>query len=74
MSLDTLYSPTPEEVVKGILKTEERSSRQGRSRKTLRPVIEHDGRVWVAYYEGRGNRFFAASQKEVLKNLQAGAQ
>jgi hypothetical protein len=50
-----------------------RPNRQGRSKKVLRPVIEHDGRVWVARYEGRPGLFFAATKQEAQNNLQAGA-
>ena len=49
-------------------------NRQGRSKKILRPVIECDGRVFVARYEGRQGRSFGATQKEALSNLQAGGQ
>jgi hypothetical protein len=52
--------------------TQFRSNRQGRSKKVLRPVIEHDGRVFVARYEGRPNRFFGATPREAHDNLQAG--
>jgi hypothetical protein len=48
--------------------------RQGRSRKRLKPVIECDGRVFVAYFEGRPERFFAPTEKAVLNHLQEGAQ
>jgi hypothetical protein len=46
-------------------------ARQGRSKKELHPVVEHDGRVWVAYYEGRGERVFASAYNEVLKSLKS---
>lgn len=46
---------------------------QGRSKKQLKPVIVHDGRVWVARYEGRPGLFFGSTQQEAHKNLQAGA-
>ena len=52
---------------------EPRGTRQGRSAKKLRPLIEHDGRVWIARYEGRPGRFFGASRQEANNNLQAGA-
>jgi hypothetical protein len=66
MRLDTLFPHQP--TFADIL-----PNRQGRSKnKTLRPVIEHDGRVWVAYYEGRGNRFFAATRHDAHNNLQSG--
>lgn len=51
-----------------------RPNRQGRSKKPLKPVIEHDGRVFVTRYEGRPNIFFGATEKEALNNLQAGGQ
>lgn len=44
-------------------------TRQGRRKKKHCLVIEHDGRVWVAYYEGRGNRFFEATQQEAHNNF-----
>lgn len=47
-------------------------NRQGRSKKHLRPVIKHDGRVFVARYEGRPTRFFGATHQEAHNNLQAG--
>ena len=46
--------------------------RQGRSKKKLKPVLEHDGRVWVARYEGRAGRSFGSTQQEANNNLQAG--
>ena len=45
---------------------------QGRSKKKLKPVIEHDGRVFVAHYEGRPNRCFGATVQKAQNNLQAG--
>jgi hypothetical protein len=51
-----------------------RCDRQGRSSKTLKPVVKHDGRVFVARYEGRAERFFGATEREAKRNLQAGAQ
>ena len=51
-----------------------RPTRQGRSKKTLRPVIEHDGRVFVARYEGRPNICFGANEQEALRNLRIGEQ
>ena len=45
---------------------------QGRSKKSLRPVIEFDGRVFVARFEGRPNRYFGATPQEAQNNLQAG--
>jgi hypothetical protein len=53
--------------------TDTRPNRQGRSKKQLKPVIEHDGRVWVARYEGRPGLFFAATEKEAQSNLKASA-
>lgn len=64
---DTLLPRTP------TLALEIKKPRQGRSKKQLRPVITHDGRVWVAYYSGRGNRFFGSTRQEAQNNLQAGA-
>ena len=52
--------------------TEHRPNRQGRSKKVLRPTITFDGRVFVARYEGRGNRVFGTNEKEVVRNLQNG--
>jgi hypothetical protein len=51
-----------------------RSDRQGRSRKQLKLAIEHDGRVFVARYEGRPGRYFGPTEKAALNNLQAGGQ
>jgi hypothetical protein len=48
--------------------------RQGRSRKRLKPVIECDGTIFIARYEGRPERFFAPTEKAVLNHLQEGAQ
>lgn len=45
---------------------------QGRSKKQLKPVIEHDGRVFVARFAGRPNIFFGATQQEAQRNLQSG--
>jgi len=47
---------------------------QGRSKKKLRPVIEFDGHVFIAGWEGRQGRFFGATEKEALNNLQVGGQ
>jgi hypothetical protein len=49
-------------------------NRQGRSRKQLKLAIEHDGRVFIARYEGRPGRYFGPTEKAVLNNLQAGGQ
>jgi hypothetical protein len=49
-------------------------NRQGRSKKSLRPVIEFDGHVFIARWEGRPGSFFGATDKEALSNLQAGGQ
>jgi hypothetical protein len=46
--------------------------RQGRSKKPLRMVIEHDGRVFVARYEGRLGFCFGLTEKEATYNLRAG--
>ena len=51
---------------------EPRKTFQGHSKKKLKPVIEHDGRVWIARYEGRPGRFFGASAEQAIGNLQAG--
>lgn len=42
---------------------------QGRSNKILKPVIEHDGRVWVARFEGRPERAFGDTQRQVHQHL-----
>jgi hypothetical protein len=65
MSLTTLFPHQP--AFSDILPT-----RQGRSKKKLVPVIEHDGRVYTAQWEGRPGRFFGASPDEAHKNLQVG--
>jgi len=67
MSLDTLFPHQP--TLSAIL-----PNRQGRSKKQLKPVIEHDGRVFVARFEGRPGRFFGATQPEAHRNLQVGGQ
>lgn len=46
--------------------------RQGRSKKQLKPVVTHDGRVFVARFQGRANIFFGATQQEALRNLREG--
>jgi hypothetical protein len=46
--------------------------RLGRSKKQLRPVVKFDGRVFVAHFEGRINRFFGATAQEAENNLQVG--
>jgi len=51
-----------------------RSDRQGRSRKQLKLAIEHDGRVFVARYEGRPGRYFGSTIREAQNNLQVGGQ
>lgn len=45
---------------------------QGRSKKPLRIKVEHDGRVFVARYEGRPGRCFGLSEKEATYGLRAG--
>ena len=50
---------------------EDKGRWQGRSKKTLRPVIEHDGRVWIARYEGRPGKCFGATLQTAQNNLQA---
>jgi len=66
MSLSTLFPYQPS------FDDEKPVKYQGRSQKLLRPVVEHDGRVFVARYEGRRNRYFGSSAQEALNNLQAG--
>ncbi len=46
--------------------------RLGRSKKQLRPVVKFDGRVFVARFEGRSNRFFGTTAQEAQRNLQDG--
>jgi hypothetical protein len=67
MSLTTLFPHQP--TFTDIL-----PNRQGRSKKKLVPVIEHDGRVFIARYEGRPGLFYGATEREVLSNLQVGGQ
>ena len=50
--------------------TESDRTRQGRSKKPLRLVIAHDGRVFVVRYEGRPGCFFGATAQEATDNLQ----
>ena len=45
---------------------------QGRSKKPLSLRVEHDGRVWVARFEGRPNFCFGDTEKEATYNLRAG--
>lgn len=45
-------------------------NRQGRSKKQLRPVIVHDGRVFVARFEGRPGLFFGPTLQQAQNNLQ----
>jgi hypothetical protein len=47
-------------------------ARQGRSKKKLRPVVKHDGRVFIARYEGRPGLFFGSTHQEAYINLQVG--
>jgi hypothetical protein len=49
-------------------------NRQGRSRKQLKLAIEHDGRVFVARYEGRPGRVFGSTIREAQNNLKVGGQ
>jgi hypothetical protein len=67
MKLDTLFPFTPS-------LTDTLPNRQGRSKKKLRAVIEHDGRVWVARYDGRPSLYFGTTRQEAHNNLQAGGQ
>lgn len=49
--------------------TEILPSRQGRSRKTLRATVRHQGGIYVARWVGRSHTFFGKSPEEALKNL-----
>jgi hypothetical protein len=49
-------------------------NRQGRSRKQLKLAIEHDGRVFIARYEGRPGRVFGSTIREAQNNLKVGGQ
>jgi hypothetical protein len=49
-----------------------KKSRQGRSKKKLRPVVKFDGRVFVAHFEGRAGLFFGHTEKEAVGNLKVG--
>jgi hypothetical protein len=51
-----------------------RSAKQGRSRKQLQPVVTHDGRVFIARYEGRPGRVFGSTIREAQNNLKVGGQ
>lgn len=48
---------------------DDKKRRIGRSTKTLKPVVKFAGRVWIAFWEGRGNKFFGSTQREALANL-----
>lgn len=47
-------------------------ARQGRSKKPLRIKVAHDGRVFIARYEGRADRCFGATEKEATYSLRSG--
>jgi hypothetical protein len=53
---------------------EPRPNRQGRSTKPLRMIIEHDGCVFVARYEGRPGFCFGVTEREATYALRSGAQ
>lgn len=67
MRLNTLLPFTPTMV-------EPLPNRQGRSKKPLRMKLEHDGRVFVARFEGRPGFCLGMTEKEATYNLRAGAQ
>lgn len=45
---------------------------QGRSKKPLRIKVEHDGRVFIARYEGRPGLCFGLTEKEATYALRSG--
>jgi hypothetical protein len=49
-----------------------RPNRQGRSKKALRMKLAHDGRVFVARWEGRAGFCFGLTKKEATYNLRSG--
>jgi hypothetical protein len=51
-----------------------RPNRQGRSKKQLQPVVTHDGRVFIARYEGRPGRVFGSTIREAQNNLKVSGQ
>lgn len=53
---------------------ESKTRRHGRSKKPLRIKVEHDGRVFVARYEGRPGVCFGPTEKEATYALRSGAQ
>lgn len=65
MRLETLFPCTPTMVF-------DTKRGQGRSKKPLHIKIEHDGRVFVARYEGRPGRCFGLTEKEATYNLRSG--
>lgn len=65
MTLDTLYPHTPSF-------TDIRPTRQGRSKKILRMKVAHDGRVFIARFEGRSGFCFGLTEREATYNLRAG--
>ena len=64
--LNTLYPNQP------TLVPDIRHRGQGRSKKPLRITVEHDGRVFIARYEGRAGHCFGATEKEATYNLRSG--
>jgi hypothetical protein len=52
--------------------SDQRPHGQGRSKKPLRISLKHDGRVFVARYEGRPGFCFGVTEKEATYNLRAG--
>lgn len=53
--------------------TEPRTRGHGRSKKPLRIKLTHDGRVFVARYEGRPGFCFGVTEKDATYNLKSGA-
>lgn len=66
MSLETLF-PRTHTVV-----PDPKQRGQGRSKKPLRMTVEHDGRVFIARYEGRPGMCFGLTEKEATYNLRSG--
>ena len=65
MMMTTLFPHTPAMV-------SDTKRGQGRSKKPLRIKIEHDGRVFVARYEGRPGRCFGLTEKDATYGLRSG--
>jgi hypothetical protein len=64
--LNTLFPHQP------TLVSDSKPRYQGRSKKTLKMVVEHDGCVFVTRYEGRPGFCFGLTEKEATYNLRAG--